>query len=77
MFKTRENLFLGVLKIHFAHCAFHKLKKRKNRIKPCCDSIENAFLRLFNQLQKYRVLYYFPYDSFHYLLFASQLQSNF
>ena len=29
MFKTRENLFLGVLKIHFAHCAFHKLKKEK------------------------------------------------
>ena len=53
----------------FAHCAFHKLKEGKSRIKPC-DSIDNAFLRLFNQLQycRFFIIFTMIVSIIHYLL---------
>ena len=56
------------------------LKKRKTRIKQCCNSIDNAFLCLFNQFQKYSVLYHFPLSTIvsiiHYSLPRSKVISN-
>ena len=63
------NFFSGILKNLFAQCDFHQLKEARTRIKPC-DSVDNAFLRLFNQLQYCRFFIIFPMIVFiiHYLL---------
>ena len=34
----------------FRIMCFSQAKNGENRIRPCCDSIDNAFLHLFNQL---------------------------
>lgn len=77
MFKNRENknckmwtFFSRIQKKLFAPCNFHKLKKRKNRIKPC-RVIQSV--TIIQGALSFSIIYY----CFHYLLFTAELQSNF